>query len=400
MPGYKDYHKILGLKRDAKPEDIKQAYRAMAKKFHPDINKAPDSHDRFIEITEAYEILMNRDLHAYYLSRDRTDNQEFARAQYERAREAAQEAARRYARMKFEKFKQEQEAFKKSGWHDLILTLRYFIRVLVFPLIGIFIVLPLISEEVSEHPTGYIIFWIIALMLMFFVINNWKNYFRIDSFYYHLSDLGKLRDGFFHHSGQECYYCPGQKAMAFSYKVSLFRIKNIRVQNFGAIDGKRSGINRDYKIIRIPRSRKAFIVHSLASLIKISVLLLCLIYVPQIPFSRLSLPIGLVLGGLLSGFFLAISGTKPKSSYLLSYGMLIKILVWTLLIWFLDSYAFIFLFFDPMLEALLRFLSNERLFIPLVKQYPQLDHLFRNQYQLYMELPVLSVMNPLLKWLL
>ena len=125
-----------------------------------------------------------------------------------------------------------------------------------------------------------------------------------------------------------------------------------------------------------------------------------MVFVPQIPISRLSLPIGLVLGGLLSGLFLAISGTKPKSSYLLSYGMLIKFIVWALLIWILDSYAFIFLFFDPMLEALLRFLSNERLFIPLVKQYPQLDRLFRNQYQLYMELPVLSVMSPLVRWLL
>jgi hypothetical protein len=400
MPDYKDYHKILELKEDATLDDVKRAYRAMAKKYHPDINKAPDSHERFIEITEAYEILMNRDLHEYYFSRGEMGDQEFKRAQYERAREAAREAARRYARMKFEKFKQEQEAFKKSGWHDLILILRYFIRILVFPLIVILITLPLISEEVSEHPTGYIIFWIIALMLMFFVINNWKNYFRIDSFYYHFNDLGKLRDGFFEYSGQECNYCPGQKAMALSYKVSIFRIKNIQVQNFGALYGRKAGINRDYKIIRIPRSRKAFIFHSLASLIKISVLLLCLIYLPQIPISRLSLPIGLVLGGLLSGLFLAISGTKPKSSYLLSYGMLIKFMVWTLLIWFLESYAFIFLFFDPMLEALLRFLSNERLFIPLVKQYPQLDHLFRNQYQLYMELPVLSVMNPLLKWLL
>ena len=59
MPDYKDYHKILGLKQDATPDDIKQAYRAMAKKYHPDINKDPDAHDLFIEITEAYEILMN-----------------------------------------------------------------------------------------------------------------------------------------------------------------------------------------------------------------------------------------------------------------------------------------------------------------------------------------------------
>ena len=125
MPGTKDYYKILGIEHDATPDEIKRAYRAMAKIYHPDINKSPDAHDRFVEITEAYEILMNRDLHAYYVHRYRRDDKEFMRAQYERAREAAQEAARRYARMKFEKFKQVQEAFKKSGWHDLLLTLRY-----------------------------------------------------------------------------------------------------------------------------------------------------------------------------------------------------------------------------------------------------------------------------------
>lgn len=121
MPAYKDYHKILGLDRDAGPEQIKQAYRSMAKKYHPDINPAPDAHERFIEITEAYEILMNRDLYAYYIHRSQKTDTEFMRARYEQARKEAKESAERYAKMRFEKFRQEQEAFKKSGWHDFIL---------------------------------------------------------------------------------------------------------------------------------------------------------------------------------------------------------------------------------------------------------------------------------------
>ena len=100
MAGKKDYHKILGIDRDAGPVEIKKAYRNMAKKLHPDINPSPNAHDRFIEITEAYEILMNQDLHEYYIYRERASNVEFRRAQYERAREAAQEAARRYACLK------------------------------------------------------------------------------------------------------------------------------------------------------------------------------------------------------------------------------------------------------------------------------------------------------------
>ncbi|MFC2112974.1 J domain-containing protein [Bacteroidota bacterium] len=399
MPGTKDYYKILGIEHDATPDEIKRAYRAMAKIYHPDINKSPDAHDRFVEITEAYEILMNRDLHAYYVHRYRTDDKEFMRAQYERAREAAQEAARRYARMKFEKFKQEQEAFKKSGWHDLLLTLRYILRILVFPLAGLFIVLPIISDEVSEHPTGYVMFWLFATILIFFVINNWKNYLRIDSYYYHLSDLWKFFRETSKKTENDCYYCPGHKAMVFPYKVSLFRIKKIQMQNFGALYGRRAGISRDLKTIPVPRSRKAFIMHSAASLIKVSVFLACMIFITMSPISRLSLPVGLILGGLFSRIFLLLVSTKPKTSYLVSLGMLIKILVWIVLIWFFQSYAYIYLFFDPMFEALLRLLSGDRLFIPIMKEYPPLRKLFCKQYQLYMELPVLSVISPLFKWL-
>ncbi len=398
MPDYKDYYTVLEIDHDAGPVEIKQAYRKMAKIYHPDISDSPDAHERFIEITEAYEILMNRDLHAYYIHRVKTDS-EFMRAQWEQARREAQESARRYAKMKFEKFKQEQEAFKKSGWHDLILTFRYLGRILAFPLIGLFIALPLISKEVSEHPTGYVMFWLMALILVFFILNNWKNYLRIDSYYYHLSDIGKVLKESSKKTAEECYYCPGHRAMIYPYKIFIFRIRSMQVQTFGALYGRKVGTNREIKTIRIPRSRKAFLIHALGSLLKISVFLSCMIFMTRDPLARLSLPIGLILGGLASGVMLMITGTRSKVSYLLSYGMLIKFLVWILLIWFLGSYAFIFLFFDPMLEALLRFISEDRLFIPLTRQYPSLYRLFCKRYQLYMELPVLSVISPLFRWL-
>jgi len=399
MAGKKDYHKILGLDRDAGPMEIKKAYRNMAKIFHPDINISPDAHDRFIEITEAYEILMNQDLQEYYIYHERASNVEFRRAQYEQARKAAREAARRYAKMKFEKFKQEQEAFKKSGWHDLILTLRYSIRILVFPLIVTFIALPLLSEEVAEHPTGYVMFWLLALILVFFIINNWKNYLRIDSYYYHISDIPKFFGETSKKTSLDCYYCPGHKAMIFPYKISTFRIRSIQIQTFGAVYGRKAGSSRDLKTIHIPRSRKAFIMHSLISLIKIITLLGCMIFITRNPFARLSLPAGLILGSGVSALLLRLSGTRPKVSYLISYGMLIKLVVWIVLIWFFGTYSFIFLFFDPMLEAFLRFISRDQLFIPLIQQYPPLQQLFRNRYQLYMELPVLSVISPLFRWL-
>lgn len=54
----KDYYKIMGLKRDASEKDIKTAYRRLARKYHPDLNKDdPSAEEKFKELGEAYEVL-------------------------------------------------------------------------------------------------------------------------------------------------------------------------------------------------------------------------------------------------------------------------------------------------------------------------------------------------------
>jgi curved DNA-binding protein len=54
---YRDYYKILGVPRSASADDIKRAYRKLAREFHPDKNKAKGAEDRFKEVNEANEVL-------------------------------------------------------------------------------------------------------------------------------------------------------------------------------------------------------------------------------------------------------------------------------------------------------------------------------------------------------
>ena len=62
----RDYYEVLGVSKDASKDEIKKAYRKMARKYHPDVNKEEDAADKFKEAKEAYEILGNEQKRAQY----------------------------------------------------------------------------------------------------------------------------------------------------------------------------------------------------------------------------------------------------------------------------------------------------------------------------------------------
>jgi curved DNA-binding protein len=63
---YKDYYATLGVKKDAGQEEIQKAYRKLARKYHPDVNKDPKAEIKFKEVGEAYEVLKDPDKRKKY----------------------------------------------------------------------------------------------------------------------------------------------------------------------------------------------------------------------------------------------------------------------------------------------------------------------------------------------
>ncbi|MCH4206867.1 MAG: molecular chaperone DnaJ [Solobacterium sp.] len=66
MAEKRDYYEVLGISKNANDDEIRKAYRSLAKKYHPDVNKAPDAEAKFKEINEAYEVLSDKQKRATY----------------------------------------------------------------------------------------------------------------------------------------------------------------------------------------------------------------------------------------------------------------------------------------------------------------------------------------------
>lgn len=95
-----EYYRILGVPENASEEQIKKAYRVLARKYHPDVNPASDAAENFIRVTEAYEILIGqRKAPKTTITHQRS------------AEDIARERAKAYAQMRYAEFRKRSDAF-------------------------------------------------------------------------------------------------------------------------------------------------------------------------------------------------------------------------------------------------------------------------------------------------
>lgn len=103
----KDYYEILGVPKDATQEEIKKAYRRLARKYHPDFNKDPSAQEKFKEINEAYQVLSDPEKRKLY-------------DQYGHAAFSAQGADQAYQEVVFQNIGDLfEEVFKGFGFEDI-----------------------------------------------------------------------------------------------------------------------------------------------------------------------------------------------------------------------------------------------------------------------------------------
>jgi hypothetical protein len=405
-----DYYSILELKQGATVAEIRQAYRRLAKRYHPDVNKTAGAHEKFIAISEAYEALMERASQPtpQYASAD-TDKEayeEFIRRVHEKARQQAQ--------MRYNEFVKRNEAFQQSGFSDIALLVKIISRIVALPFTIAFFAAPVVLAILFDPFFLILILfmWPVSVFLAWNIYDHRKNYFLPEHFYYNFSRIKELLVAT-HPTDQDCYYCANHKANSKPYRIELFKLKDIKMQFEGFRSQKANYVN-DNAVILIPRSRKAFVIHVSISFIKIFALLAS-VFLLDVSSLMARVVIGFLAGGALGFIVLKVSRTLSNVSYLYTANLIIRVVVWLTILKMnadIHFYPFniyagqymklavaIILLFDCFLMQLVDAIIKHASYLSVVHQHPQVEDKAHKGYRAFNEIPLLSVIYPMFRWI-
>lgn len=407
-----EYFKILRLPKTANQDEIKKAFRYLAKKYHPDVSREPNAIKKFLEITEAYEILTNQKI--LETLRIIAENEEERKRSYEYYKKVAKEKARQAAEMRYEFLKKEHEAFQQSGMYDLFLLLKYIGHVLLILVTLFFLFFP-VYIVIKTGFWGLFFFWIAGIFLVFYITGQGKSYFNLGPFFYNFHDLKNL---FYEEMGKktdDCGYCKNQKADSYPYKMGMLKVYGVQLNFVGAV-WHEARYKRTYKKLSVPRCKRAFRIHIAISLIKFCSIILALFLLPleSILWRFVG---GIIFGSFITAMVLIISQTRSKVSYLFTWNMLIRFGLWLLLLIMLSNWKnfpdiqpseymisgiILMLFFQDLFIDLITKIIFKKVNLnkPIIKQPAEIQKLINQGYQNYLEVPIWSTLFPLIKWAL
>jgi len=409
------YYKVLGVARNIDEEGLKKAFRKLALKIHPDVNPAPDAHQKFLEICEAYELILaeiKSETNIKISSRD-YNKEDFINAE-DVVRAAKKRAAER-ARMKYEKMKAEKEFFQNN---DLFVLLRYIGNYLAIPF-TLFLIFGPVYIALNEDPSVIIVslfIWIIGFIILSHIYSKRKTWFRPGKIDTRWADIvNYFRIEIIENPKDDCFYSKGRKANSAAFSFTLFKVRDIKLKNYGPTMHS-VGYKRKYKEVTIPRSSRASRLHFILSFIKPLAFITGLFLLPIASFPwRFLFSYFFVL--FLSRLIMLINNTKGKSEFLVTPFLLLKLSIWILIIisqttiyqglvlfTSIRLYAFLvvlLLFLDMFLDLVLSMFSFYRkMQFPLFKQPQKVQDLFGEGYQNYLDIPIWSSLYPFFRSLI
>jgi len=408
------YRLILEVDENAGSDEIKKAYRRLAKLYHPDVNNSPNANQKFIEITEAYENLLHPKVAATHQTHYQEESYKQSSYQEEKRRQKAEAQREKELKiaMEYEKTTKETQFLKEVGLYNLLVLLLWMkgafaiglLLVVIPSLICIFVSYILI---VLMFPLILGGIWILNYVYKHDTQKEVKP--RFDFSKWNIDFWQKSTDEY---NGEECWFCKGEKADAKPYRFMLFKLKN---NGKPLVEENKDTLsyNRKLRRINIPRSRKAFVIHTIASALKIISIIGAELFIDmQSVVWRLI--IGIFVGGVASSALFLVSRTRSKSRFLLNATQMLRIAIILMLIalntrYYMGDY---YLKFDSLVVAIVLFLLFElfaNLIITVIPQsyfnqhfyppYPKADELYKTGFQMGHGLPFVNFFYPLYKWL-